>query len=73
YSTCTINREENEQQIEGFLDRHSREIALTDPSGRKHLNRFPFRDIVFRRGVYQPLPPEFPGDGMFGAVMQRRA
>ena len=73
YSTCTINREENEQQIEKFLARHSREIALTDPSGRKHLNRFPFRDIVFRQGVYQPLPPEFPGDGMFGAVMQRRA
>jgi 16S rRNA (cytosine967-C5)-methyltransferase len=73
YSTCTINKEENEAQIRAFLSRHGSRVRLVDPSGRKHLNRLPFHDIVFRQGVYQSLPPEFPGDGMFGAVLQRRA
>ncbi|HPE29259.1 MAG TPA: transcription antitermination factor NusB [Candidatus Mcinerneyibacteriales bacterium] len=73
YSTCTINQEENDGQVEAFLSRHGSQVTLVDPSGRKHLNELPFRDIVFRQGVYRSLPPEFPGDGMFGAVLQRRA
>jgi len=73
YSTCTINQEENDSQVEAFLSRHASQVTLVDPSGRKHLNQLSFRDIVFRQGVYRSLPPEFPGDGMFGAVLQRRA
>ncbi|HHH84396.1 MAG TPA: hypothetical protein ENL15_00395, partial [Firmicutes bacterium] len=73
YSTCTINQEENTGQVEAFLSRHGANVRLVDPSGRKHLNHLPFHDIVFRQGVYQSLPPDFPGDGMFGAVIQRRA
>ncbi|HDS02911.1 MAG TPA: hypothetical protein ENN72_04290 [Firmicutes bacterium] len=72
YSTCTLNRDENEGQITEFLSRHNSEASLEDLQLRKQLNHLPFHGIVFRQGFYQALPPDFPGDGMFGAVVRRR-
>lgn len=71
YSTCTVNRGENEEVIEGFLDSHPH-FRLQDFN--RELEPFPF-DISDRqacsRGMLTLLPGKYDTDGMFFALMKR--
>lgn len=64
YSTCTLEPEENEEQVLSFLDRH-REFEL-DP-GPERLA--PFLD---ERGFLRVLPQRTGFDGAFAARLRRR-
>lgn len=72
YSTCTINREENEGIVHAFLEsnRHFRLVPLAD-----RIDFFPL-DEKDRREALQGMLTIYPGkyntDGMFYALMRRQ-
>jgi len=66
YSTCTIEPEENERQIEGFLKRHP-EYSL-EPAGG-----FVPGAVVSPEGYLASLPQHHGIDGAFGGRMRRKA
>ncbi|WP_168121949.1 16S rRNA (cytosine(967)-C(5))-methyltransferase RsmB [Paenibacillus sp. HB172176] len=73
YSTCTIEKEENEKQIARFLEAHS-EFALDSAwpeSVLKALGEAGVIDDSFD-GQAQLLPQHFGSDGFFIARMRRR-
>jgi len=64
YSTCTLAREENQDQVEGFLAEHP-EFGLVDITKRLPPGA--------ASGVFmQTWPQRHDLDGMFAAMMQRR-
>lgn len=66
YSTCTLTRDENERNIEGFLARHP-EFELQD--GARYL---PEQARTLVRGEYfQALPQRHGTDGFFAARMRK--
>ncbi|MHA0857308.1 16S rRNA (cytosine(967)-C(5))-methyltransferase RsmB [Paenibacillus sp. CMAA1364] len=68
YSTCTIDRIENEEMVQQFLAKHPQfEMATDDPVSWKNLN-----SNTLSRGVgLQILPQDFKSDGFFIARIQR--
>lgn len=65
YSTCSLEPEENEQQVERFLERHpdfQREPNATFPSS-----------LLTDRGDLMTLPQRDAMDGAFAARLRRRA
>ncbi len=63
YSTCTLNRKENEDQVEKFLERH-RNFKLID-AGTK------VKKMFTSNGYLKTLPHKHDIDGAFAAKMQR--
>jgi 16S rRNA (cytosine967-C5)-methyltransferase len=66
YSTCTLTREENDGNVESFLDRHS-EFELQDaarylPDEAKHM---------IREKYFEALPQRDNTDGFFAARLSR--
>jgi 16S rRNA (cytosine967-C5)-methyltransferase len=64
YSTCSLEPEENEEQVDWFLDRH-REYALQPPAGFDPA-------LLDERGCLAVLPQRWGVDGAFAARLQRR-
>jgi 16S rRNA (cytosine967-C5)-methyltransferase len=63
YATCSLESEENEMQIDGFLHRHS-EFGLAAPSGTL--------DGTMLNGDYLQVVPQRHGvDGAFAARLRR--
>jgi 16S rRNA (cytosine967-C5)-methyltransferase len=69
YSTCTITREENLGQVEGFLDGHP-EFALDDLTPL--LPGCLDADGTMARGYLQLLPHRHGTDGFFIARMRKK-
>jgi len=73
YSTCTIEREENEGQIRAFLDRNG--AFRTDPEWPKDVIK-PLRDTGAIGpdfdGMAQLMPHHFGSDGFFIARLKRQ-
>jgi 16S rRNA (cytosine967-C5)-methyltransferase len=65
YSTCTISADENERQVERFLDRHG-EFSALDLSGT-----YP-EVATSTSGFLQTLPHRHMTDGFFIAALERR-
>ncbi|MHA6484591.1 16S rRNA (cytosine(967)-C(5))-methyltransferase RsmB [Paenibacillus sp. strain BS8-2] len=72
YSTCTIEREENERQIESFLQAHPEFVldAEWSPALLKTLREANVIDDSFD-GQLQLLPQHFGSDGFYIARMKR--
>jgi 16S rRNA (cytosine967-C5)-methyltransferase len=65
YSTCTISAEENERQVERFLDRHG-DFSALDLSGT-------YPEVASSTsGFLQTLPHRHMTDGFFIAALERR-
>ncbi len=67
YMTCTISREENEDLIHGFLDRHKtmRLLDLNDHcTGR-------VQGLIDDRGFFRALPHVHGMEGFFGALLMK--
>jgi 16S rRNA (cytosine967-C5)-methyltransferase len=62
YSTCTINADENERQVEGFLKDYP-EFSLIAATGRVP------DAVVSTGGFLQTLPHRHHTGGMFGAIL----
>ncbi len=66
YSTCTINRQENEENIAWFLEHYPfRPVDIEGRLGEK------LKKETMRQGYIQLLPGEYPCDGFFLSVLQR--
>lgn len=67
YSTCTLEREENEDQVAAFLDRHP-EFAPDETAA----DRLPaLRDSFPAPGLLRILPHEYGSDGFFMAALRK--
>lgn len=64
YSTCSLEREENEEVVERFLTDHA-DFALVQPETRKEL-------MEAERGWIRLFPHRHGTDGFFVAVMKKR-
>ena len=64
YATCSIEPEENELQVERFLDRHP-EFVLESAAG------FVPDTFITDEGYYQTLPQRHGMDGAFGARLRK--
>ncbi|USG67658.1 16S rRNA (cytosine(967)-C(5))-methyltransferase RsmB [Brevibacillus ruminantium] len=71
YSTCTIEREENEKIVERFVREHP-EFEL-DPSLSKDLPEAVREKVDKGLGYIQVLPHHFESDGFFIARIKRKA
>lgn len=69
YSTCTLDKRENEQVIETFLNKHAdfvRDEALAERLPKQLL------PYIEKRGEIQILPQYFSSDGFFIAAMRKK-
>lgn len=66
YSTCSLEPEENEGQVEAFLERHSEYRRV--PPGETGLPA----DVVDSRGDLRVLPWMYGTDGSYAARLERR-
>lgn len=66
YSTCSIEPEENVDQVTGFLSRHSNFTAEQPPSELLPQN------LVTSAGHLQTMPHVHDMDGAFGARLRRK-
>ncbi|MBR9990829.1 MAG: 16S rRNA (cytosine(967)-C(5))-methyltransferase RsmB [Gemmatimonadetes bacterium] len=64
YATCSLEREENEVQVEAFLNTHT-DFALEAGDGPA--------DVLDGRGMLHVLPHEHGVDGAFAARLRRRS
>lgn len=62
YSTCSLNIEENEKQIEEFLLSHNYEIISLDIN----------KDIIKGSLGYHLLPGIFPGEGIYFCLLKKK-
>lgn len=69
YSTCTIEREENEAMIERFLDEHS-EFELAPLPAEAFAGIDP---QVAASGMVQIMPQQYHSDGFFISRLRKRA
>ncbi len=69
YATCTLNRDENEGQVDSFLARRT-EFELDGL--KKDLKSTILHDILTVQKTVLFFPPDRGTDGMFGAVIRRR-
>ncbi len=65
YSTCTINRHENEEVVESFLGQHP-EFHILPCAG------FLAEEVCPEEGCYTVMPHTHDMAGAFGAVMERK-
>lgn len=65
YSTCSLEWEENERNVERFLDQES-SASLVPFSMPGH------SESVIQQGYYTILPQEFNGDGFFLALIRKK-
>jgi 16S rRNA (cytosine967-C5)-methyltransferase len=65
YSTCSLEPEENELQIQAFLNRHPEFILEPVPAGIPEA-------FVTLEGYLRITPYEHAADGMFGVRMRKR-
>lgn len=70
YSTCTLEREENEDVIASFLAQHA-EFEL-DASIAKHLPEQVAEKINVSTGIVHILPYQYQSDGFFVAKLRKR-
>jgi 16S rRNA (cytosine967-C5)-methyltransferase len=70
YSTCSLEPEENEDQIRAFLDRHPDWQVAAPPT---QFGGSPLEALVTHRGFLQTLPHRDGCDGTFAARLQRSA
>ncbi|MDL5503553.1 MAG: hypothetical protein QSU88_10080, partial [Candidatus Methanoperedens sp.] len=68
YVTCTISREENEDNVCGFLA-GNRDFCLVHVS---EVLDFKSGKLIFEDGFFRSLPHISNTDGFFGAVMRRK-
>lgn len=67
YSTCTIGREENQDNVEWFLERYPYELESLDPYLCEEL-----KSETTRKGYLQILPGVHQCDGFFIARLKRK-
>ena len=65
YSTCSIEQEENEDQVSAFLGRHPEFTAEQAPSAVLPA------DLISNDGFFRALPHVHNMDGAFGARLRR--
>ena len=66
YSTCTIDRQENEENVAWFLERYPfRPVDIEGRLGEE------LKSDTMKEGYIQLLPGVHPCDGFFLSVMQR--
>ncbi len=65
YSTCTMNKRENEDQVRQFLAQHP-DFELVDASEK-------LASQYTSEGFYKTIPHRHMMDGAFGALMRRKA
>ncbi len=70
YSTCTVNREENESVIEDFLRSHS-DFKPVRLSEKNHLRTDACNGIVLGETIFRSYPPQHKMAGMFGVMLTR--
>ena len=63
YSTCTINRSENEDMVENFLKMYDDFSIETGPAG--------LEDFRTTHGFYRTVPYRHHMDGMFAVRMRK--
>ena len=68
YATCTISREENEDNVQGFLD-ENRDFYLV-PVLQMH--DFDFSKLTCEDGFFRSLPHISNTDGFFGSIMLKK-
>ncbi|AJY76459.1 16S rRNA (cytosine(967)-C(5))-methyltransferase RsmB [Paenibacillus beijingensis] len=74
YSTCTIERDENERQVAAFLERHPEfELDPQWPEALLQRLRAAGAAAADFRGAAQILPQHYGSDGFFIARLRRRA
>ena len=66
YSTCSLEAEENEAQVDGFLARHPEFVLAPEPGAVG-------ADLTDERGFLRVLPQRQGVDGAFAARLRRRA
>ena len=66
YSTCSLEREENDEQVQAFLSRHPDWKLEPPPAGT-------VPDVVLDRGLLRVLPQRHGTDGSFAARLRRSA
>lgn len=71
YSTCTIERAENEAQVKSFLERHPEFVPAEIPSNLE--NRLSSAFGKPEAGMAQLLPSDYGSDGFFFARLMKRA
>ena len=67
YATCSLEPEENEQQMQDFLDAHPGWTSEPPPEGTVP------GAMLDERGWLRVLPQHYGVDGAFGARLRRRA
>lgn len=70
YSTCTLDKRENEQVIETFLNRHDDFVRDESLAERLPDELLPY--MGDKRGEIQILPQYFSSDGFFIAAMRKK-
>ena len=68
YSTCTVNKKENQRQVEGFLNLHGEFVQDLELESRMPAV---LKDN-FENGMLQLLPQDFTTDGFFIASMIKK-
>jgi 16S rRNA (cytosine967-C5)-methyltransferase len=66
YGTCSLEREENDEQVDGFLAQHPEWVLEPPPSGA-------VPDEVLDQGRLRVLPHAHGTDGSFAARLRRRS
>ena len=71
FSTCTLNRAENEENVSNFLKNHSdfKSVDLTDRLTGKLLEHFDTEEL--KKGYLKLIPGRDDCDGFFIAVFRR--
>jgi 16S rRNA (cytosine967-C5)-methyltransferase len=69
YATCTISKDENEDNVRGFLN-GNKDFYLVPIS---EMPGFRFGKLISEDGFFRSLPHIYNTDGFFGAVMIKKA
>ena len=68
YAVCSIEPEENEQVIQGFLQKHP-EFAIDQPKLDQVMDR---KELLTSEGFVKTLPHQHQMDGFFAAALKKR-
>ncbi len=70
YSTCTLNKEENETVIREFL-KENKNFKIKDIKNKKYLKNYLNNDTLKEQRIVKIYPPSDDMDGMFACVLKK--
>ena len=71
YSTCTLNKNENETIIKNFL-KDNKSFEIKDIKSKKYLKNYLNNDTLKEQKIIKTFPPSDDMDGMFACVLRKR-